>query len=47
MPRQARIDTAGALHHIIVRGVERKKILADDQDCYDFIKRLGRIVYQT
>jgi putative transposase len=47
MPRQARIDTAGALHHIIVRGIERKKIFADDQDRYDFIKRLGRVLEQT
>ena len=47
MPRQARIDTAGALHHIIVRGIERKKIFADDQDRHAFIKRLGRIVEQT
>nr|CBX29705.1 unknown protein [uncultured Desulfobacterium sp.] len=26
MPRKARIDAAGALHHIIVRGIERRKI---------------------
>jgi len=24
MPRQARIDTLRALHHIIVRGIDRK-----------------------
>jgi len=24
MPRKARIDAAGALHHIIVRGIERR-----------------------
>jgi REP-associated tyrosine transposase len=47
MPRQARIDTAGALHHVIARGIERKKIFHDDLDRYDFIKRLGRILTQT
>jgi len=26
MPRKARIDAPGALHHIIVRGIERRKI---------------------
>jgi REP element-mobilizing transposase RayT len=47
MPRQARLDTPGALHHIIVRGIERRNIFADDQDRYDFIDRLGGIVSET
>jgi len=29
MPRQSRIDTPGALHHIIGRGRERKKIIRE------------------
>ncbi len=32
MPRKARIDAPGALHHIIVRGIERRKIFYDDID---------------
>jgi hypothetical protein len=32
MPRQARIDAPGALHHVIARGIERDKIFRDDQD---------------
>jgi putative transposase len=47
MPRQSRIDTTGALHHIIARGIERRKIFEDDQDRYDFIKNLGLILEQT
>jgi putative transposase len=47
MPRQSRIDTPGALHHIIVRGIERGKIFKDDQDRYSFIDRLGKILEQT
>ena len=47
MPRQSRIDTPGALHHIIVRGIERRKIFKDDQDRYNFIDRLGNILEQT
>jgi hypothetical protein len=29
MPRKARIDAAGALDHIIVRGIERRKFFCD------------------
>jgi len=47
MPRQSRIDTPGALHHIIARGIERRKIFDDDQDCDDFLKRLSLILDQT
>jgi hypothetical protein len=27
MPRLARLDAAGVLHHIMIRGIERRKIL--------------------
>ena len=42
MPRNARIDAPGALHHIIVRGIERRKIFNDDVDRINFLDRLGR-----
>ena len=32
MARQSRIDAPGALHHIVARGIERKKIFKDDTD---------------
>lgn len=47
MPRQSRIDAPGALHHIIVRGIERCKIFRDDEDRYDFINRLGGLLEET
>ena len=47
MPRQARIDAPGALHHIIVRGIERRKLFADDEDRNDVVKRLGDLVLET
>jgi putative transposase len=28
----ARLDSLGFLHHIIIRGIERKKIFRDDKD---------------
>ena len=47
MPRKARIDAAGALHHIIVRGIERRKIFWDDTDRDSFVKRLGQVLAET
>ena len=47
MPRGARIDAPGAVHHIITRGIERGKIFTDDQDRHDFITRLGKLVIET
>ena len=41
MPRQARIDAPGVLHHVIIRGIERKRIFTDDRDRQDFLERLS------
>ena len=30
MPRQARLDAPGTLHHVIVRGIEKRRIVDDD-----------------
>jgi len=47
MPRNARIDAPGALHHIIVRGIARRKIFYDDEDRDNILNRLGRILIDT
>ena len=47
MPRKARIDAPGALHHIIVRGIERRKIFEDDTDRVNFLNRLGKVLSET
>ncbi|MBW2617089.1 MAG: transposase, partial [Deltaproteobacteria bacterium] len=47
MPRKARIDALGALHHIIVRGIERRKIFKDDTDRNNFLDRLGKVLSET
>jgi hypothetical protein len=47
MPRQSRIDAPGALHHIIARGIERKKIFQDSVDRDNFLNRLGNILTET
>ena len=44
MPRQARLDIAGALHHIMVRGHNKTDIFIDNEDKSRFIGRLGQNV---
>ncbi|MHC4457580.1 MAG: hypothetical protein ACYS0I_10910 [Planctomycetota bacterium] len=44
MPRKARIDAPGALHHIIVRGIERRKIFKDDTDRINLLDRLAKVL---
>ena len=47
MPRTARIDDPGALHHIIIRGIERGKIFRNNKDREDFIERLENLCPKT
>jgi putative transposase len=47
MPRKARIDAPGALHHIIIRGIERKAIFKDTADRENFFERCGQIISET
>ena len=47
MPRRARLAAPGTLHHVIVRGIEKRKIVDDDQDRGKFIERLGALSQRT
>lgn len=47
MPRKARMDAPGALHHIIIRGIERKAIFMDNADRANFVERIGRIITKS
>jgi REP-associated tyrosine transposase len=47
MPRLARLDAPGVLHHIMIRGIERRKIFRDTQDRDDFIERLSIILPES
>ena len=47
MPRKARIDAPGALHHIIFRGIERRKVFRDGRDQDQFVERLGTVLSET
>jgi hypothetical protein len=44
MARETRIDAPGALHHIIVQGIERRSIFVDARDYQNFLERLGHIL---
>ncbi len=47
MPRGPRLDAPGALHHVIVRGIERRNIFRSDGDRADFVQRLERVWERT
>ena len=47
MPRQARLDAPGTLHHVIIRGIERRKIFRDEKDYQNLLERLGALLPET
>ncbi|HNR13674.1 MAG TPA: transposase [Thermodesulfobacteriota bacterium] len=47
MPRQARLDAPGTLHHIMIRGIERRSIVTDDADRQLFVDRMGSVALDT
>lgn len=47
MPRKSRIDAPGALHHIMVRGIDRQDIFSDKKDYSAFMDRLGDLLIET
>ena len=46
MPRQARLDAPETLHHVMVRGLERRAIFRDNDDRMDFVARLADLAEQ-
>lgn len=47
MPRLARLDAPGVLHHVIIRGIERRNIFEDDKDRDNLLRRLGQLLPTT
>ena len=47
MLRLARLDIAGLLQHVIVRGIERRDIFNDDHDRQLFVARLVALLSET
>ena len=44
MPRQARLDAPDTLHHVIARGIERRKIFLGQEDYEAFVQRLEKVI---
>ena len=47
MPRKARLDAYGTLHHVMARGIERSPIFRDNKDRIDFLEHLGLLAEET
>ncbi len=44
MPRGPRQDAPGSIHHITLRGIERREIFRDDADRIDLLARFDRLI---
>jgi REP element-mobilizing transposase RayT len=42
--RRPRDDAPGALHHVMVRGIDRSALFLDDIDREDFLRRLSQLI---
>ena len=47
MPRKARLDAEGAIHHVIVRGIEQRRIFDDDGDRRNFVSRIAKVALES
>ena len=47
MPRLARLDAPGVVHHVIIRGIERRKIFRDSKDRNNMMDRLADLLPAT
>jgi hypothetical protein len=47
MLRQARLDAPGTLHHLMIRGMEGKRIFRDTQARKDFVAPLGDLAKES
>jgi putative transposase len=44
MPRRPRTDAPGVVHHVFVRGLERRDLFLDDDDRHAFLGQLSRVM---
>lgn len=47
MSRRARLGAPGKLRHVIMRGIEKRKIVNDRTDRKDFVRRLAELAEST
>jgi len=43
MPRQARLDAPGTLHHVMGRGIEGTEIFKKEEDRVDLLNRVAAL----
>lgn len=46
MPRGPRDDAPGTVHHVMVRGIERRLLFVDDADREALLRRLARLIVE-
>ena len=47
MPRQARLDSPGTLHHVMIRGIERGDVVSGEKDREQLVSRMGDLAEET
>jgi hypothetical protein len=47
MPRQARLDARGTLHHVVIRGIGGKSIFQGNRNRKEFVTRHGTLTEET
>ena len=47
MPRRSRLDASGILHHVIIRGIEKRTIFSNTTDRLDFVTRCERLFLES
>jgi putative transposase len=47
MPRRARLDAPGVIHHVMIRGIKRRSLFRDNNDRDDMIDRLADLIAAT
>ena len=44
MPRLARLDAPGVVHHVMIRGIGRKNIFNDNKDRDNLLERISELI---
>jgi putative transposase len=47
VPKQARLDAPGMLHHLMIRGIEGREIVRDVRDRKGFEERMGAFAEES
>jgi putative transposase len=45
--RQSKFDAPGTFHNVIVRGIEKEKIVSGKKDQQNFVPRVGKLASES